>query len=57
MKLPTNEQMRAAAQNKLNRRPLSRDKRGFLKASGKMSAHQVAQIRKVNVLIANRKEA
>jgi hypothetical protein len=39
----------AAAQDKLNRRPVSTDRRGFIKCSGKWSAHKVAAVRFANL--------
>lgn len=52
--LPSSEQVAAAAQDKLNRRPTGISKAGFLKASGKWSPSRVAAMRKINVRIAAR---
>jgi hypothetical protein len=47
--LPPIEMMAHAAQNKLNQRPVSTDRRGFIKCSGKWSAHKVAAVRFANL--------
>lgn len=49
----TVEQARACAQQKLNNRPVSTDKRGFIKISGKSSPHQTRMIRHINLIKAN----
>lgn len=47
--LPRIEAMEHAAQDKLNRRPVSTGRRGFVKCSGKWSAHKVAAVRFANL--------
>lgn len=43
----------AAANDKLNRRPVSTTKRGFIKCSGKWASHKIAATRYINLQIAN----